>query len=203
MSEPYTDTSITEVALLISEHWDISNSKEWANLIPENGINGGDNPESRTDAAKEKSLKTRKENDKTWTQTKESNIKRALSHLGKKVSAENIAKAFKTKKLRGTNICKEETKTKISKATTGILKPMTQEHKDALKCHQNNKIQVECPYCNKVGQLTNMKAWHFDKCKLSPNHICDDITCIHCGISGPRRTIKRYHNDSCKLCPQI
>lgn len=42
LSEPYTDTSITEVALLISEHWDIVNSNEWANIRVEDGLSGGD-----------------------------------------------------------------------------------------------------------------------------------------------------------------
>jgi group I intron endonuclease len=62
----------------------------------------------------------------------------------------------------------EETKLKISKANKGILKPMTEEHIKNLKCHTNNSTKVSCPYCNKIGQLTNMKRWHFDKCKLIP-----------------------------------
>lgn len=31
---------LIEYALLFSEHWDIAQSKDWANLIPENGIGG-------------------------------------------------------------------------------------------------------------------------------------------------------------------
>jgi hypothetical protein len=62
----------------------------------------------------------------------------------------------------------EETKLKISKSNKGISKPMTEEHIKNLKCHTNNSTKVSCPHCNKIGQLTNMKRWHFDKCKLSP-----------------------------------
>jgi hypothetical protein len=28
-----------------------------------------------------------------------------------------------------------------------------------------NKVQVTCPHCNKTGGATNMKRYHFDKCK--------------------------------------
>lgn len=34
-----------------------------------------------------------------------------------------------------------------------------------MKFRQNNSIKVSCPHCNKEGQLTNMKRWHFDNCK--------------------------------------
>jgi group I intron endonuclease len=62
----------------------------------------------------------------------------------------------------------EETKRKISLTTRGVSKPMSENHKKNLKCHQNNTTKVDCPHCGKVGQLTNMKRWHFDKCKLRP-----------------------------------
>lgn len=41
----------------------------------------------------------------------------------------------------------EETKKKIS---------------DTLK----NKPKVKCPYCPKEGNISNMKRWHFDKCRF-------------------------------------
>ena len=28
-----------------------------------------------------------------------------------------------------------------------------------------NEKKATCPYCNKVGQLANMKRWHFEKCR--------------------------------------
>ena len=28
-----------------------------------------------------------------------------------------------------------------------------------------NKTIIECPHCNKTGNVGNMKRWHFDKCK--------------------------------------
>ena len=62
----------------------------------------------------------------------------------------------------------EDHKKKISQSTKGISKPMTDEHKKNLKCHSNNLTKVSCPHCGKEGQLTNMKRWHFDKCKSIP-----------------------------------
>jgi group I intron endonuclease len=59
----------------------------------------------------------------------------------------------------------DEHKAKISQKSKGISKPMSEQHKKNLKCHQNNLIKVSCPHCNKMGQLTNMKRWHFDNCK--------------------------------------
>ena len=29
--------------------------------------------------------------------------------------------------------------------------------------------RVDCPYCDKTGIRSNMKRWHFDNCKYSPN----------------------------------
>lgn len=29
-----------------------------------------------------------------------------------------------------------------------------------------NKTELTCPHCNKVGNLGNMKRWHFDNCKV-------------------------------------
>jgi len=62
----------------------------------------------------------------------------------------------------------DEIKSKISQATKGIPRPMSEQHKKNLKCHQNNLIKLTCPHCNKTGQLANMKRWHFDNCKLIP-----------------------------------
>jgi len=62
----------------------------------------------------------------------------------------------------------EEHKQKISQSNKGIPKPFTEEHKKNLKCHKNNSLKVFCPHCNKLGQLTNMKRWHFANCKSIP-----------------------------------
>ncbi len=66
----------------------------------------------------------------------------------------------------------EEHKLKISLSSKGTSKTFSEEHKKNLKCHSNNSTTVSCPHCNKTGQLTNMKRWHFDKCKSNPKDSC-------------------------------
>ncbi len=39
---------------------------------------------------------------------------------------------------------------------------------DNMKFRLNNSTKVTCPHCNKEGQLTNMKRWHFTNCKSVP-----------------------------------
>ena len=102
--------------------------------------------------------------------TKEERLKQSISTKGisKPQTPEHskkIGDALRGKK-KGPH--SEYTKQKISQANKGIPKPFTEEHKKNLKCHQNNSLKVFCPHCNKTGQLTNMKRWHFDKCKLIP-----------------------------------
>ena len=101
LSEPYIDSSITEVALLISEHWDIVNSKEWANLMPENGLNGGANsPESI-----QKMLDTRKrngtgmDNPDIIKKAKDTKKRNGTEHPMK--NPESVQKSKDTKKERG------------------------------------------------------------------------------------------------------
>jgi hypothetical protein len=31
------------------------------------------------------------------------------------------------------------------------------------------KVQSECPYCNKQGQISGLKRWHFENCLKNPN----------------------------------
>jgi group I intron endonuclease len=108
--------------------------------------------------------------------TLEERIKQSISTKGKPKpqTAEHVKNRINSKKknlLLGITmpyIPTEEHRKKISIKTKGVPKPMTDEHKKNLHCHINNSKKVECPHCKKVGQLTNMKRWHFDKCKSRP-----------------------------------
>lgn len=110
---------IKKTGIFFSNLWDVVENKEWANLMIETGT-GGDNSQN---IDYKKLVETKKKNGKTWKQTDESNLKRSLSHKGKKKSSESIQKTIESKKRNGTLNHSEETKRKISKATKGISKP--------------------------------------------------------------------------------
>lgn len=96
----------------------------------------------------------------------------------------------------------EETKKKISKSSKGKSKPFSEKHIQSLKCHVNNQSVVNCPHCGKSGQLTNMKRWHFDRCKSNENRKTDldagVITCSKCGfISRKSPNFYKHHENNC------
>jgi len=71
----------------------------------------------------------------------------------------------------------------------------------------NNSSKVACPHCSKTGQLTNMKRWHFERCKDNPNRLTDmdpkTMTCSKCGHAATATpNFFKYHEDHCKLIPQ-
>lgn len=82
-----------------------------------------------------------------------------LSRIGHKVADTTRYKQPKSDKHRdaikrariGTKLS-DETKRKISKSRIGI--PLL-----------HNSIMVECPICERVGQMVAMKRWHFNNCK--------------------------------------
>lgn len=145
--------------------------------------------------------------------TEESKINQKLAVTGKKQSEDHIKKRtsamLATKQKNKENGVSYElsdaTKQKISEATLGKAKPMTDEHKANLKCHTNNTTTVICPHCSKMGQLTNMKRWHFDKCKDNPNRVtvkAKTCTCEFCGhsqVASPN--FYRYHGSNCSKKP--
>jgi hypothetical protein len=74
--------------------------------------------------------------------------------------------------------CKPETRAKISAAAMGhsrnkgrITSASTREKIGASKRGRSiatkgiSKPQVNCPYCNKIGGIPQMKRWHFENCK--------------------------------------
>lgn len=98
--------------------------------------------------------------------TEETRRRMSESRMGFIHSPETIQKILETKRIRGTNRISKETRIKMSAAKKGVLKQFTKEHIAALKCHENNITTISCPHCGKMGQLPNMKRWHFEHCKL-------------------------------------
>lgn len=114
VSEPYTDTSIIEHALHFSLENNIVESNEWANLITENGLDGGAPGSSRSVEirAKISASKIGK------TQSAEHIAKRTASSKGRKHSAETKIKLSAPKPPRT-----KEHSAKISSANKGRVAP--------------------------------------------------------------------------------
>ena len=115
VSDLYTDTSITEVALHFSCENNIAESNAWANLEPENGLNGG--VPGRTHSAESKAkISASKTGKKRRPQSVEHIAKRAASNTGRTHSAESIAK-ISASKTGSTHSA--ETKAKMSASSKG------------------------------------------------------------------------------------
>jgi len=142
--------SIAEFALMYSEKWNIVNSNEWANLRPENGLDGGGLGGGGANKGKKKPPRT-------------------AEHSA------NISAAKKGKKLGPQS---EETKDKKRKPNPGVSdaltnRPKSEEHKKNLckpkKFTANYFGLTErciCPHCSKEGGIKIMPRWHFDNCKF-------------------------------------
>jgi hypothetical protein len=70
----------------------------------------------------------------------------------------------------------EESKAKMSAIKTGELHPFYgKKHSEETKAKMSairtgkKQLKVACPYCEKVGGISNMKRFHFDNCKLKGN----------------------------------
>lgn len=61
----------------------------------------------------------------------------------------------------------EETKKKIGAGNRGKI--VSQSSRDKLSQSLKEKPLLTCPHCNKVGNASNMKRWHFDKCTVLGN----------------------------------
>ncbi len=167
----YYDTSIVEVALKFSVDNDIVKSKEWANMEPENGLNGAAPGRkcSEETKAKQSAVQTGKKH-KPHKQHK------PRSDKGKPKSEEHKANMRKPRSEEAkVNMRKsEETKAnmrtpkpegfgaKVSAAQTGKKHKPHKQHKDKGEAQK----QVTCHHCGKTGGENVMKRWHFDKCKI-------------------------------------
>jgi hypothetical protein len=169
VSEPYIDSdAITEFALTFSIENNIVESKDWANLIQENGLDGNIRGSTRSDKTKQKlkeAWKTRppqteetkkKKAEGSRNQSADSRKKQGDKIRGRKQSVEHVKKRTGGQKGRTHST---ESKQKMSgprgpNITKGIPK--------------GPQPKVECPHCGLVGGSSNMTRHHFDNCKMKP-----------------------------------
>ena len=160
--------TLTNFAKLFSDENNITESKGWANLSPENGLDGA--APGRKHSNKTKYLMS---------------IKQKGIPQGPK-SSEHCARISQGKMGKSTGPRSEETKLKISNKLKG--RKHSDEHKlknsegqkgkkmsyeTKLKLSTSNKgrpptIQpiLSCPHCGKTGNKGNMNRWHFNNCRL-------------------------------------
>lgn len=184
-SDWYYDTSIVRFATKFSNINKIVESKEWANLSIENGIDGGYLGPTVIDK-----MKTTK-NSKEWKETvgKQASKKMSEYRKGKSLSKETKEKLSilnkgerngfygkshseeqkeKWKMERVGYKHTEESKEKISKANRGRNNSFYgKSHSPEMLSYIASKSSeiVKCPHCHKSGGKSGMHRWHFDKCK--------------------------------------
>jgi len=135
----------TEFALKFSEENNIVESREWANLKLENGLDGNPIGFNHSSKTKQK-LSTISKNQKRLPFTDKTKMK--MSAAAKK------------------RVYSEEVRQKMSKLRKGKKKaPRSESHKLNISLWQKNKERVICPHCEKVGGVNVMHRWHFDNCK--------------------------------------
>lgn len=139
VSEPYTDAkSVSEFALKFSKENNIVESADWANLMDENGLDGG--VKGRIVSEEHKRNMSASLIGRTFT--KESRQKMSASHIGKIFSSEH--KRNMSASLFG-RIVSEETRAKISLAKIGKPgKPCSEETRAKMSASMIGKKRKPC-----------------------------------------------------------
>lgn len=167
---------LKETGLFFSNLFSIVNSDEWANLKPETGDGGVHTWDKESRSKLSRSLKGRKCSDTTRKNMTKANRESA------KVRAESIRKTLSDpdKKLNRITTMKEHLYTDVINDSRS--KKMTEKrwYNDghtqvrATSLPAPNWIEgrlqyeipaITCPHCGKIGGISAMKRWHFEKCK--------------------------------------
>ena len=155
---------LKEQAVYYSKLWNIVESKDWANLVIEQG-DGGDT--SHSPAYKEYTT------NRSYAGEKNPFFGKTHSEETKKYLAEQASNQWK-------GVPKsEEHKHRIAEALTGT--PLTEERKQKISLATKGRIPYNkgkpanrfiCQHCSKeVGGDSNFKRWHGDNCKGKNEHI--------------------------------
>jgi len=173
---------LQQVGMEYSEKWNIVESKEFANLIPENGdgaiLPGDRNPMFGTPCTYKMTndeIKSWKENlRKSWTP--ERRVAWSAKKTGRSLSEEHKQRISESNQGR---IHSEHTRKKIAESNRG--KKRSEETKQRMAASKSNisdetrtrmsqahtgkkQAKQTCPHCGKTGGNA-MKMYHFDKCK--------------------------------------
>lgn len=217
LSEPYTDTElIKEIALHFSLENNIVESKAWANLILENGLDG-------TTKGSKHSAETKKKMSIAWLNrapfSDEARAKMSAFQQGKIVSEEtkrNMSVAQKGRKFseepkknlaiahQNREPASEETRAKLSVGATGRIR---QPHSDQTKLKMSESAKNRPPVAEETGRkiaASNTGKVHTDATKeLLSNNAKNrpKKECPHCGKMCDITGYPRWHGDKCKHKP--
>jgi hypothetical protein len=157
--ETDSEEELKEKGIYYSNLWNIVESKEWANLMIEQG-DGGD--VSASPAFRE------------YLKNREPLVGGKNPFFGKTHTEETKKKLSKLASKQWKGVPKsEEHKRKITEANTGQI--FTKERKEKISLAMKGKVPYNkgkpaekfvCKYCGKeVGGASNFKRWHGDNCK--------------------------------------
>lgn len=163
----------TNFAIKFSNENNIVNStdnfgkKIWANLIIENGLDGGSKGQKQHPNSNQTGKK----------RSEESKQKMRLAKIGKKQTQEHIQKRVnKNKGKKWTDEQKSNYKKirvygpeeRKKRRINGIGRKHSKETIEKMK---KPKETTTCPHCHINGSIANMKRWHFDNCKIIRNSL--------------------------------
>jgi hypothetical protein len=217
-SDWFYDNSIVDYALDLSIKYNIVESKDWANLKEENGLDGGD-PGC---LGREKISKTLKEYYKTSegvktrqnAALKNSNImqdKKWKETIGaqriKKQLSTKQSKEYKEKNSRKCEHCgwygDVGNYNKLHGKNCKSINPLRHEklnEKSRYNLQNIKNIKIKCENCGGVYNLPNYKQWHGDKCNINRafNGGNQYVKCEFCDIQTNKGNYSRWHGDKCK-----
>lgn len=158
LKECETYDEISHFGKYYSDLWNVVDSVDFANLVPELGENSS-------------GMKNKKHSETSKLKTKNS----LLGHIVTEETREKISNSNKgtipwNVGMKGEYfIFSEEDKEIRSLMYSGENNPFfgkyhSEEFKQTQK--ENQKKIVYCPHCNKSGAIRIMNRWHFNKCKL-------------------------------------
>ena len=160
---------LVEFALRFSDENNIVKSRKWANMKPENGLDGGIPGSKRQQSSIDKANETRIKNG-TNVVTKECIVKRLATKRKNGTlntsTPERIAKQIETKKKNGT--LNSNTPESIAKG----LETSKRNNSGNFKNNNPTFNKKKCLHCDKLVGLGMYSKHHGDNCKIvNPNKI--------------------------------
>lgn len=130
---------LKETALRFSVDNNIVNSKEWANLEVENGLDGG--------------LPVGLMSDKARSNVSAAKMGKPAHNKGKTHTPEARAKMSASKK---------------GKPPPNKGKTLSAETRANISAGSKKRLKIECPHCERAFYMCHYAPWHGDKCKQKP-----------------------------------